>query len=169
MRRRSGQGGQATVEYAITFAAIMAPLMFAIIFTAELLWVWHSVVDFTRDGASYAATHCWQGNGGNVQAYMQSHVPLMVDIDQFRNGQATIVVNYFSVDPTSGQLTDFACSGGECSTDCIPDAVTVTISNYQFSHFMSYMKLPPVQLPDFRTSLAIQSAGCDPEQGTCLP
>jgi len=62
---------------------------------------------------------------------------------------ATIVVNYFSVDPTSGQLTDFACSGGDCSTDCVPDAVTVTISNYQFSHFMSYMKLPPVQLPDF--------------------
>jgi len=169
MRRRSKQSGQATVEYAITFVAIMAPLMFAIIFTAELLWVWHSIVDFTRDGASYAATHCYEAGGGNVQSYMQSHVPLMVDIDQFRGGQATIVVNYFSVDSTSGQLTAFACSGGECSTDCVPDAVTVTISNYQFSHFMSYLKLPPVQLPDFRTSLAIQSAGCDPEQGTCLP
>jgi len=63
MRRRSKQSGQATVEYAITFAAIMAPLMFAIIFTAELLWVWHSIVDFTRDGASYAATHCFEAGG----------------------------------------------------------------------------------------------------------
>ena len=30
-----------------------------VIFVAEMLWVWHSVVDFTRDGARYAATHCW--------------------------------------------------------------------------------------------------------------
>jgi hypothetical protein len=56
---RRNQRGQATVEYAITFAALIMPLTGMIIFTAQLLWIWHSVVDFTRDGARYATTHCW--------------------------------------------------------------------------------------------------------------
>jgi hypothetical protein len=29
--------------------------------------------------------------------------------------------------------------------------------------------LPPVVIPDFRTSLAVASNGCDPEQSVCLP
>lgn len=166
---QSLESGQATVEYALAFTGVILPMMFMIIFTAQLLWVWHSIVDFTRDGARYATTHCWQGSGENVITYMRTHVPLMVDIDQFQNGQADIVVQYFSRDPASGSLTDFSCDGGECSADCIPDAVTVTIRNYQFTRFMSFLGLPPVALPDFHTSLAIEGAGCDPEQGTCLP
>ena len=65
--RRQRESGQATIEYAITFAGIILPLTFMIIFTAQLLWVWHSVVDFTRDGARYATTHCWQAGKDNVQ------------------------------------------------------------------------------------------------------
>jgi len=165
----AGRRGQATVEFALTFLVVILPLSFAIIFTAQLLWVWHSVVDFTRDGARYATTHCWQGSGDNVISYMRTHVPLMIDQDQFQQGQANIVVQYFSRDPASGTLTDFSCNGGECSADCIPDTVTVSISNYQFLHFMSYLKLPPVGLPDFHTSLPIEGAGCDPDQSLCLP
>ena len=58
---------------------------------------------------------------------------------------------------------DFSCDGN-CSTDCVPDTVTVRIRNYQFPRFMSFLGLPPVPLPDFRTSLPMEGAGCDPEQ-----
>jgi hypothetical protein len=163
------QRGQATVEYAITFAAIIMPLTGAIIFTAQLLWIWHSVVDFTRDGARYATTHCWQGNGGNVEAYMRSHVPPMVDYDQFQQGAAEIAVEYYSRNVETGALEPFSCEGGECSTECIPDTVTVRVRNYQFTKFMSYLGLQPVVLPDFHTSLPMESAGCSPDQAACLP
>src|SRR5207249_2763537 len=112
MRRRNSSG-QATVEFALIYAGAILPLSFMVIFVAEMLWVWHSVVDFTRDGARYAATHCWQADGSNVQAYMQSHVPRMIDMDQFQNGSAGITVQYFSRDPDTGSLTDFSCDGGE--------------------------------------------------------
>ncbi|MEO7651617.1 MAG: TadE family protein [Bryobacteraceae bacterium] len=165
LRNRSGQ---ATVEYAILYAGVVLPLTFAVIFVAEMLWVWHSAVDFTREGAKYATTHCWQSGGSNVLTYMRSHVPRMIDMDQFQQGQAEIAVEYFSKDPDSGSLVEFSCDG-ECSVDCIPDTVTVRIATYEFRRFVSFLGLPPVVIPDFRTSLPMQSAGCDPEQGTCLP
>jgi hypothetical protein len=166
---RKSESGQATVEYAITFAGIMMPMTFMIIFTAQLLWTWHSIVDYTRVGAHYATTHCWQASGDNVVAFMRANVPAIVDQDQFRNGSADINVHYFSRDPDTGSLIDFICDGGDCSSACIPDAVTVSVSNYQFTRFMSFLGLPPVALPDFRTSMPIEGAGCDPEQNTCLP
>lgn len=166
VRRR--QRGQATVEYALVFAGVIVPTLFAIIFTAELLWIWHSVADFTRDGASYASTHCWQTGADNVVNYMRNHVPLMIDRDQFQGGTASLVVTYYSKDPDTGQLTEFACSG-DCSTLCIPDTVTVKVANYQFDGINRYLGLPPVTIPDFQSTLPIESAGCDPEQGTCLP
>ena len=45
------ESGQTAVEYGILYAGVIVPFTFAIIFVAEMLWVWHSVVDFTRDGA----------------------------------------------------------------------------------------------------------------------
>ena len=161
--------GQATVEYAITFAALIMPLTGMIIFTAQLLWIWHSVVDFTRDGARYATTHCWQGSGANVQAYMRSNVPPMIDYDQFQQGGVEIAVEYYSRNVETGALEPFACQGGECSIECIPDTVTVRVRNYQFTRFMSYLGLQPVTIPDFHTSLPMESAGCSPDQSTCLP
>src|SRR5207245_1911747 len=107
------QSGQATIEYAILYAGVILPLTFAIVFAAEMLWVWHSVVDFTRDGARYATTHCWTANGDNVMTYMRSHVPRMIDMDQFQQGQAEIAVRYLSRDPDTGSLTDFTCDSGE--------------------------------------------------------
>src|SRR5947209_14985657 len=108
--------GQTAVVYGIPSAGVIVPLTFAIIFVAEMLWVWHSVVDFTRDGARYAATHCWSPEGQNVTAYMQTHVPRMIDMDQFQQGQAQIAVNYYSRDPDTGALTDFTCDG-DCTVD----------------------------------------------------
>jgi hypothetical protein len=167
-RRFGNRSGQATVEYALLYAGVILPLTFMVVFVAEMLWVWHSVVDYTRDGARYAATHCWQSDTSNVLTYMQSHVPRMIDMDQFQNGSAGIQVQYFTKDPTSGVLSDFTCDGGECSVDCIPDAVSVSVTNYEFTRFSGFFKLPAVTMPDFRTSVPVASGGCD-EGGNCLP
>ncbi len=167
MRRR----GQSTVEFALIYGGVLMPLTFMIVFTAELLWVWHSVVEFTRDGAQYAATHCWQPGGENVLNYMRTHVPRMIDMDQFQSGAAEIVVEYFARDPETGALTEFSCEGGECSTLCVPDVVTVRVRNYEFRRFVGFLGLPAIPLPDFRMSLPMESAGCSVvgEEVVCTP
>lgn len=161
--------GQATVEYALVYAGVLMPITFMLIFTAQLLWAWHSIAEFTRDGARYASTHCWQGAGDNVRAYMRTHVPPMIDKDQFTSGGADIEVQYFAKNPDTGELGEFTCDGAECSTECVPDAVTVRVTAYEFRRFMSFLGLPAVQAPNFQTSLPMESVGCDPEQGSCLP
>ena len=168
MERRRGPKGQATFEFALLYAGVILPLTFMVIFVAEMLWVWHSVVDFTRDGARYAATHCWQSDTGNVLQYMTTHVPRMIDMDQFINGGAGITVQYFRRDPDTGSLVDFTCDAGDCTTNCVPDAVTVNVTAYQFTRFAGFFRLPAVSLPDFHTSTAMGGAGCD-ETGSCLP
>ena len=160
--------GQTTVEFAIAASGVLFPVIFAIIFTSQLLWVWHSVNDFTRQGANYASTHCWVSSGGNVTGFMQSNVPPLIGQEQFQTGPAVINVNYFSKDPDTGQLVPFQCDG-DCSSDCIPDVVTVSITGYEYRTFVTSLGLPPVIMPDFRTSVPMESAGCDPEQETCLP
>ena len=165
----SHERGQATVEFALLYAGVIIPLTFMVIFIGEMLWVWHSVVDFTRVGARYATTHCWQGSGENVLQYMRTHVPRMVDMDQFQNGTAELEIAYFERDPETGLLSTFSCDGGECSAECIPDAVSVRVANYEFRRFSGYLGLPPVRIPDLRTSLSMESAVCDPDQGTCVP
>ena len=164
---RARRSGQATLEFAILYAGVILPLTFMTIFVAEMLWIWHSVAEFTRDGARYATTHCWMADGSNVLSYMEGHVPLMIDRGQFQTGGAGIQVKYFAQDPTSGALSDFSC-GSDCSASCLPDAVTVSITNYQFLRFSGFFKLPPVTIPPFTTNLPMESAGCD-ESGNCLP
>ncbi len=163
--------GQATLEYILIYSGLMVPVVFALIFTAQLLWVWHSVIELARDGAHYATTHCWQASGDNVRDYMRQHAPIMVDREQIVNaGEDVLSIQYYSRDPDTGGLVDFSCETGECSTQCVPELVTVRIQNYEFRHaFLTFLGLPPVQIPDFRTSLSMESAGCDPEQGECFP
>jgi hypothetical protein len=161
--------GQATLEYVLISGAVLLPVTLAIVFTAQLLWVWNSVVDFTREGARYAATHCWVSGGGNTMDYMRTHVPPMVDMAQFQGGDAEIMVEYFGRNPETGALEEFACDSGECSAMCVPDVVKVSVRNYEFRQFMAYLGLPPVRIPDFQTTVPMESAGCDPEQGICVP
>jgi hypothetical protein len=161
--------GQSTVEWALTFAGIILPLTSMIIFGSQMVWSWHSVVEFTRDGARYASTHCWDGSGQNVVNYMRSRVPVNVDIDQFTGGQAEIQVQYFQRNPDTNELEDFVCEAATCSIECVPQAVTVRVLNYEFRRFFAYLGLPPVPAPDFHTSVAMESAGCDPDTGTCVP
>ena len=168
---RGRRSGQSTIEFALLYATVLVPMTFGILFVSEMCWVWHSMVEFTRDGARYAATHCWESDASNVVSYMQANIPRTVDQNQFQaGGTAQIVVSYFQRDPTSGQLTAFSCGGGDCSINCVPDAVTVSLTNYQFQAFIvSYLHLPPVTMPSFLTSVPVESGGCDPEQNVCNP
>jgi hypothetical protein len=166
--KKTSRSGQATMEFVLAYGSVLLPLTFAIIFTSELLWIWHSVNDFTRVGAGYAAKHCWTVSGSNVTDFMKANVPPMVNRDQFQSGPVVIQVSYFAADPVSGQLQPFTCDT-ECSTSCIPDTVTVSVTGYEFKTFVTSLGLPPVPLPDFQTSVPMESAGCDPEQGICQP
>lgn len=168
MIRIDRRAGQAVIEFPLLYLGVILPLTFGIIFASEMWWVWHSMVEFTRSGARYAATHCWQSDGTNVTAYMQANVPSTIDMQQFQLGPATINVNYYARDPASGVLNPFTCDG-DCTTNCVPDVVTVGIANYQFNHFVTFLKLPPVILPEFLTSLPMESNGCDPETAVCNP
>src|ERR1700735_532908 len=108
-----------------------------------MLWIWHSVVDFTRDGARYAATHCFEGGGTNVIAYMQAHVPPMIDQNQFQLGPATIDISYYQNSGAGAALQPFACDV-ECSVYCEPDVVSVGVSNYQFDRLLNFLKIAPI-------------------------
>jgi len=157
--------GQATVEFALLYGTVMVPLLFGFIYVAQLLWVWHSIVEFTRDGARYAATHCWEPNGQNVMQYMQANVPANIDQVEFQSGGiAQINVQYSELDPGgSGQLVAFACGADSV---CEPDAVTVSVTGYQFQHYVLLLK--SIAIPPFPTSQAMGSAGYD-QTGTCTP
>jgi Flp pilus assembly protein TadG len=170
MRGHSHHAGQATIEFALLYGAIILPLTFGIIYVGEMYWVWHSMVEFTRDGARYAATHCYQSAiGTNVVTYMQSHVPVNIDLAQFQTGgTAQIDVVYQQLDPTTGNLIPVTCTPG-CDTSCVPDAVTVSVTNYEFTRFVTFLHLPPIVMPSFPTSMPIASNGCDPEQNVCTP
>ena len=72
--RRATQGGQAAAEYAIVSAGVLLPVTMMLVFTAQLLWVWQSAVEWTREGARYAATHCYQGGGDNVRTVIYNFV-----------------------------------------------------------------------------------------------
>ncbi len=167
----SGRRGQSTVEFALIYGGVLLPLTLLILFTAELLWIWHGVVEFTREGAQYAATHCWQSGAENVLNYMRSRVPPMIDREQFQSGPAEIVVEYFARDPETGALAEFSCDGGDCSTACVPDLVTVRVRNYEFRRLTGLLGLPPIPLPDFRMTLPMESAGCvaGEQEVTCTP
>ena len=156
MRRRSGQ---AAMEFAVLYAGVILPLTFMTIFVAEALWIWHSIVDFTRDGARYAVTHyCGAQDGSNVVSYMQSSVPPTIDQAQFQaGGTAQVQVQY--LDPTGQPF-----SPGNCS-DCVPDSVSVSVAGYQFGRLSGYLKLRPIQMPSFTTNLPMESAGLDPTLG----
>src|SRR5713226_9188559 len=90
--------GQAAIEFALLYAAVVLPLTFMIVFVSQMLWTWHSVVDFTRTVAQFAATHCWEpdNSGSNVLAWATTHVPPMIDRGQFQSNAAGITVAYFS-------------------------------------------------------------------------
>ncbi len=168
--RRQRRSGQATMEFALTYAGVFLPLTIMIIFTGQLLWTWHAVVEMTRAGARYAATHCFQSGGANVVQYMRTNTPVSPDSGAFQGGSAEIAVTYFQRNIETGDLEDFACDGSaDCTRECVPAAVKVAVANYEFRGVQAYFGLPPVTLPDFSTTVPIESAGCGPDSTDCTP
>ena len=162
--RRTIQRGQAAIEFALIYGAVFLPLTFMTIFVAEMLWVWHSVAEFTRQAASYAATHC-ATDGSNVVAWMQSHVPPMIDQNRFQSGEVNFQVQYFSqtVDGSMSPYDPAACAG------CVPDSVSVSIAGYQFLRFAGFLRVAPATLPPFTTNVPMESAGYQDASGSCTP
>ncbi len=156
-------------EFAIVYGLVLLPLAFMFVFGCQLLWVWHSVAEWTRAGAKYAATHCFQTGGDNVRQWMRANVPPVVDQNRFRDGEVEINVEYFNADPGTGEMLAFECEGAECTPECVPQSVRITVAAYEFRRMLDVLGLPPVPLPDFRTTTAMEGAGCNPEEGTCLP
>ena len=150
MRRRRGQ---ALTEFAVLYGGVVLPLTFMTIFVAQALWVWHGVNEWTRDGARYAATSCYDSDAVNrVTTYMQSHVPPMIDRNQFEpGGSASIQVQY----------GEAACDG------CVPDTVSISVADYSFGRMSGYFGLPGIVLPPFTTNLPMESAGFRDASGGC--
>lgn len=161
--------GQTTVEMALTLVAGILPLTLGLITFAEIGWTYHSLATLTRQGARYAGTHCWQDDAGsNVVNWMQANAPPFPDRAQLATGGVQILVNYWTHDPITHQSVPFSCGGG-CTAQCVPDSVTVSISGYQFNHFLTLLGLQPLQVPPFSTTVEIESAGADPETAISAP
>src|ERR1700693_3320910 len=91
--------GQATVEMALTLVIGILPLTLGLIAFAEIGWTYHALATLTRQGARYAATHCWQDDvGSNVVNWMQTHAPAFPDRAQLATGGITIQVSYWTHD-----------------------------------------------------------------------
>jgi hypothetical protein len=146
----------------------MLPLTFMIMFVSQMLWTWHSVVDFTRAIGQFAATHCWQpdGSGSNVLAWATTHVPPMIDRGQFQTNAAGIQVSYFSqaADGTQTPFDGSICGGGVC----MPDSVSVAVTSYQFNRFSSFFQLANVTMPPFTTVVPMESGGYQDPSGVCV-
>jgi hypothetical protein len=162
--RAATRCGQASIEFALLYAGAILPLTFMAIFVAQMLWIWHGIADFTRDGARYAATHCYSADGANVISYMRSHVPPVVDQARFQSGDVELRVEYLALAP-DGSTAPFTQNCG----NCIPDAVSVSVANYRFLRFSSFLGLPPVTIPPFTTNLPMESAGFQDATGGCVP
>lgn len=165
MTRRSGQ---TAVEFSLLYAAAILPLTFMIVFVSEMLWIWHSSVDFTREIAHFAATHCWEGDGSgsNVIGWATSHVPPMIDRDKFQNNTAGITIAYYTQN-ADGSQTPFdgsICNGGTC----VPDLVSVSINTYQYNRFSSFFGLGNVLMPPFTTVVPMESGGYQDASGVCV-
>jgi hypothetical protein len=152
---------------ALTLVMGILPLTLGLIAFAEIGWTYHALVTLTRQGARYAATHCWQDDGSNVISWMQANAPAFLDRAQLATGGGTIQVSYWTHNLDMQESDPFSPPSGGC-TLCVPDSVTVAISPYPFNHFLTALGLR-LQVPPFATTVEMESAGGDPEMATVCP
>ena len=166
---RPNRKGQATVELALALALIVVPITLALLAFVEIAWTYHALTTLTRDGARYASSHCWQdSSGSNVMTWMHENSPMFPDRQMLISGGISIQVSYWRHDLETHTSVPFECGGG-CSQECVPDSVTVSISSYSFSHFLPTLGFQPLIVPPFSTTVAMQSAGANPETGASTP
>jgi Flp pilus assembly protein TadG len=168
-RGRGSEAGAASIETALVLGGALVPAIFGALAVSQAVWTWSGVIHLTRAGADYAATHCYQdAAGSNVTAWMQAHVPPMMDARQIINGPAQISVQYWTHDATTRQSVPFECLES-CSFACAPDSVTVTVSGYQFESLLRVLGLRAIAMPAFSTTRPVESLGADPDQGQAIP
>lgn len=161
--------GQATVEMALALVFVVVPLTLGLIAFAEIAWTYHALATLTRQGARYAANHCWQDSAGsNVITWMQANSPAFPDRPELLSGGIQIQVSYWRHDPETHTSVVFECGGG-CGSECVPDSVTVSISSYSFNHFLPMLGFQPLQVPPFSTTVEMQSAGGNSETAVSTP
>jgi hypothetical protein len=161
--------GQATIEIALVLVVGIVPLTLGLIAFAEISWTYHALATLTRQGARYAATHCWQDDAGsNVVTWMKANSPPFIDRPQLTSGDVQIEVLYWTHDLANHVSTPFSCGAG-CSSACVPDSVTVRMNGYQFRHFLPTLGLQPLQVPQFSTTVEVESAGGNPETALSTP
>src|SRR5262245_15723414 len=111
IRPRRASRGQATVEMALVLIFGIVPLTLGLIAFTELAWTYHALAALTRQGARYAATHCWQdGTGSNVVNWMQANAPPFPDRQQLTAGDIQIEVSYWTHDLESHRSVPFSCA-----------------------------------------------------------
>ena len=170
MWSRTNCRGQATIETALALVLAIVPLTIALLGFAEIAWTYHALATLTRQGANYAATHCFQDDtGSNVVSWMVANAPAFPDRQLLATGGIPIQVQYWTHDSTTHLSNPFACGGTSCSPQCVPDSVTVSISGYSFSHFRPFFGFAPLTVPAFATTVEIQSSGGNAETGVSLP
>src|SRR3954468_23938293 len=104
--------GQATVETAIAMVVAIVPVTIALLGFAEISWTYHALATLTRQGAQYAATHCFQDNtGSNVVNWMITNAPAFPDRPMLIAGGIPIQVQYWTHDTTNHLTNPFACGG----------------------------------------------------------
>jgi hypothetical protein len=163
IRTSRRDSGQATMEMALALIAGILPLTIGLVAFSEIAWTYHALATLTRQGARYASTHCWQDDAGsNVVGWMKANAPPFPDRAEVVSGGIQIIVSYWRTDSTTQTSIPFECGAG-CSAECVPDSVTVSITGYQFRHFLSLVGLQPLQVPPFSTTVEIQGAGGNPE------
>lgn len=168
-RDRDKRRGQANVEFALVLVAGLLPLSLGLIAFAELAWTYHSLATLTRQGARYAATHCWVDDAGsNVVTWMASNSPPFLDRARLLDGGVQIEVNYWAHDLATHQTTQFSCADS-CAAACAPDSVTVSIRGYQFAHILPTLGFSPLTVPAFSTTLSMESTGANQEGGIPAP
>jgi hypothetical protein len=162
--------GQAAIETALALVAAIVPLTIALLGFSEVAWTYHALATLTRQGAQYAATHCFQDDSGsNVTNWMIGNAPGFPDRPKLVTGEIPIQVQYWTHDSANHLSNPFSCGGDACSAQCVPDSVTVSINGYFYNHFFPYFGFAPFQVPSFSTTVEMQSTGGNPETGVSLP
>lgn len=148
----------------------LIPLTLGLIAFAQLAWTYHSLATLTRQGARYAATHCWVDDAGtNVVDWMQANAPPFIDRVRLSDGGAQIQVAYWTHDFNTHESTQFSCASESCSPGCAPDAVSVGISGYQFAHLLTTLGFSPLPVPSFSTTVEMESVGANQDGGVPEP
>ena len=121
--------GQAVTEFALLFGGVVLPLTFMVVFMAD-------AVDLAQRRRLHPLRRALRRHAlldvdaSNVIAYMKANVPPMVDRISFRTGRPGISIPKTPTGPRP--------STAALRRPCVPDTVSVSVTNYQFMRFTAF-------------------------------